>query len=235
MTEELPAEIDEDQDELTGSYTFEQLSPRAQENARRDYTSGDYPHDEWWDSSYEDFIEIAKRLGIEITTHSIKLVNGAERQDPDIWFSGFSSQGDGASFEGCYRYNQTAIEDIAEHANDPELKRIAEALTALNVATSLEYGGTLKAHIGVDRGSYSHSGTMKMAEIDLDGFRDEEAADCWLGSDTPDDALLALFRNLADWMYRQLNEAYDWYFTPECVDEALTDGRLFDGDGEAII
>ena len=56
--------------------------------------------DDWWDYLFEDFVEQLTEVGITADTHEVKLMNGKTRQDPNIYFSGFWSQGDGAYFEG---------------------------------------------------------------------------------------------------------------------------------------
>lgn len=55
---------------------------------------------DWWDNLIEDFAEQLAEVGITVSTHEVKLMNGKTRQDPNIYFSGFWSQGDGACFEG---------------------------------------------------------------------------------------------------------------------------------------
>jgi hypothetical protein len=52
-------------------------------NKHRDFNVN---HD-WWDSTYDDFRQICEILGVDPNT----------RRDPDVRFSGFWSQGDGAS------------------------------------------------------------------------------------------------------------------------------------------
>lgn len=63
------------------------------------YRNVNVEHD-WWDSLIEDFAEQLAEVGITVSTHEVELMNGKTRQDPNIYFSGFWSQGDGACFEG---------------------------------------------------------------------------------------------------------------------------------------
>lgn len=68
------------------AYTFDELSEDAKKKAldkTRDWTTTDY---EWWDYVYEEWIEKLAGMGYETDAKK-------------IWFSGFWSQGDGASFE----------------------------------------------------------------------------------------------------------------------------------------
>lgn len=56
-------------------------------------------HD-WWDSTYDGFIELLAAFGIEIARrYALGTYKGPNRPSrPEIFFSGFCSQGDGAQF-----------------------------------------------------------------------------------------------------------------------------------------
>lgn len=75
------------------------LSEERRSKLLEEYRNVNVEHD-WWDSLIEDFAEQLTEVGITVSTHEVKLMNGKTRQDPDIYFSGFWSQGDGAYFEG---------------------------------------------------------------------------------------------------------------------------------------
>lgn len=67
------------------AYTYNELSPEAKKAALEKMRYVTTEHFEWWDYVYEDWIERLAEMGYET--------------DADhIWFSGFWSQGDGASF-----------------------------------------------------------------------------------------------------------------------------------------
>ena len=89
---------------ITTVYTYAELSDAAKEKARDNYREGNLDYD-WWESVYTDAIELAAVMGIEI---------GVRRggKEPAIFFSGFCSQGDGACFEGTYRYKKGALKDL---------------------------------------------------------------------------------------------------------------------------
>jgi len=55
--------------------------------------------DDWYDYIYEDFIADCEAQGIEVATQTRSLGKGM-RTTPDITWSGFWSQGDGAAFGG---------------------------------------------------------------------------------------------------------------------------------------
>ena len=74
------------------------LSRERQNKLLEEYRNVNVEHD-WWDSLIEDFAEQLTEVGITASTHEVKLMNGKTRQDPNIYFSGFWCQGDGAYFE----------------------------------------------------------------------------------------------------------------------------------------
>ena len=96
-------------------YSFNELDERTQQSAidnLRDLNT----HFEWWGFTFDDTKEIATILGIDID---------------NIYFSGFSSQGDGAQFTGSYAYSKGASKRIRQHApEDIELHQIADNLQA---------------------------------------------------------------------------------------------------------
>ncbi len=81
----------------TTVYQFPELSDAAKEKARSWYRELG-PHDDWWDAVYEDFERICEILGIRLKITPVRLMDGGTRAKSCIWFSGFCSQGDGASY-----------------------------------------------------------------------------------------------------------------------------------------
>lgn len=75
------------------------LSEERRDDLLEKYRNVNVEHD-WWDSLFEYFAEQLTEIGITVSTHEVKLMNGKTWQDPNIYFSGFWSQGDGAYFEG---------------------------------------------------------------------------------------------------------------------------------------
>lgn len=191
-------------------YRFDELSDRAKETAR-----------DWWreleatDFDTEFVIEDAQRmgaiLGIEFDTRPVKLMNGNTRYDATVYWSGFSSQGDGACFEGQYRYAKQAPAKIAKETGntDKELARIATELQAAQKSR----GYRLEA-ICRHSGHYYHSGCMSVDVFD----REDNCRDIGEADETVRQAL----RDFADWVYRQLETEYEWRMADEQVDDAIT-------------
>lgn len=199
---------------VTEVFKYEELDDRAKEKAREWYTR-DYPDHDWWDSCYEVFTEVCEIIGVELDTESVRLMGGGTRKEPQIQFSGFWSQGDGASFTGRYEYCCTAVDKIREYApKDTELHSIVDALEGLGKA----YPSPVWVRI-THRGRYSHSGCMSfdggvMETVDSEGE--------WFEPELTNlDEFADQLRNLADWMYSRLEKEYEWLTSDEVVEENI--------------
>lgn len=93
----------------TEVFTIDELSDKAKEKAREWYTEGlDY---NWWEAVYEDARNIGNILGFF---------------NMEINFSGFWSQGDGASFAATWSPPKAPVKAIkAECPRDEKLHAIA--------------------------------------------------------------------------------------------------------------
>ena len=190
-------------------FKFDELPDSAKEKAR-----------DWWrecemldgldliDMNADDFNEIAKLLGIEFDQRPVKLMGGGTRYESKIWYSGFSSQGDGACFEGRYSYAKGMRKAIRAHAPlDTELHRIADGLFDLQRRAFYR----LEAR-AIHHGRYYHSGCMSV-DVSLANGADVSRS---IEEDTRD-----LLRSFADWIYRQLKEEYEYRMSDENVDESI--------------
>jgi hypothetical protein len=180
-------------------------------------------HDDWYDGVFEDFKMICKILGIDLN-----------EQEPS--FSGFCSQGDGASWTGQYRAiggwlsapaNVTydlAPAEIREHApQDEELHRIADELCLL-----ARIYGPVYAVVRRHGNHYVHSSAMRLDEwsyydeqIDMDDVAEEII-------DLIETTLKDLFRALADWLYKSLEESYDHLTSDDVVKESLEANEIYE-------
>lgn len=213
---------EDDQDEMTGSYKFEELSDKAKDRARDDARDWNTDGIDWWDFVYEDAVRMGALMGIDIGTRTQRYVNGKSVETTDIQFSGFCSQGDGASFSGSYSCVPDAVAKIMAECNDETLIGIAEELTAAQVTAKMEHGWELAATIELNQGYYCHSGNMSCTVSGDDNDLDD------------DYDLLTLFRRFADWIYHQLEAEYTYQTSDEAVEERLKDDHLFDADGVII-
>lgn len=175
----------------TTVYNYSELSEAAKEKAREWYISTlDY---EWWDCVYEDAKTIAELFGLDIRK---------------IYFSGFWSQGDGASFEGSYAYKPGSLKAVMDHAPvDKELHSIVQRLA------QAQKPGFYKFTARIDqRGHYCHSMTMQVSV-----YRDDDAYG-YVPSES-EEAITQCLREYADWIYNMLEREYDFL----CSEEAISD------------
>lgn len=196
-------------------YEFDELSDKAKETARDWWRAG--LNEDWdVDHMYDDFIAVAQCMGIEISTHPRRTYGGSTITEPNIWWSGFWNQGDGLCFEGDYHRTfgpESALDRISGHApRDNELLRIASEIDAVEAAFELQaaYGHDLAATIK-QRGQY-YSPDIEVYDMD-----DQYAE---LDADIVKPLIQAL-RDLMHWMYRELQKAYEYDNSDECIDENL--------------
>ena len=124
-------------------FKFEELSKDVRQKVVERNRDINVAYEDWDLYLMEDFYDILKILGYS---------------DTRIHYTGFCSQGDGASFEAKWSYEKNSINKIrAFSPNSKELLRIAQGLQ--NLAKRNLY--SINARI-VTEGYYSHCGTMRL-------------------------------------------------------------------------
>ena len=204
----------------TAVYAIEELTETAKESARAWYR-GTYLDHEWYDAVFEDFEAICRILGVTLRTSPVRLYGGGTREKPHLWFRGFSSQGDGASFEGQYCHAKGAARAIRAHApKDEELHRIADELQGVQKRNFWQLNTSIRT-----RGNYCHEHSMAI-EVERD-------SPTWQPmTDGAEDAVIEALRDLARWFYRQLEREYDYLTSDPAVDESIaTNGFTFTAEG----
>ena len=152
----------------------------------------------------------------------MRLYGGGTRDKPQIHFSGFHCQGDGASFAGRYSYARGATKAIRAHApKDEELHRIADELQAVQRRNFFQLHSTIR-----QSGRYCHEYTMTI-EVERD-------SPTWQPpTDDAEDAVTEAMRDLARWLYRQLRSEYEHQTSNDAVDEIVgTNEWTFTADGK---
>lgn len=193
----------------TTVYRLDELSEAAKDKARAWHRDSAFDPD-WYDAVTEDFARVAEILGVELLTRPVRLMGGGSRQQPCIWFSGFWSQGDGACFEGRYVYAKSAPQKIRAYApQDAELHHIADTLQ------EVQQRNFYQLHAGIrHRGHYYHEYCMVISvERDSPSGQDMTA--------DAEDTVIEAQRDLARWLYRQLEREYDYLSSDEVVDEGI--------------
>jgi hypothetical protein len=188
-------------------YTFNELSDGAKENARQRWRDGFECDDSFYEFIYEDAATVADIMGFDICQTRKTLMNGSHRYDPTIYWSGFSSQGDGACFEGSYSYKKGCVDAIKKYApNDTELHNIVQSLVQMQKPWFYKLTGSVK-----HRGHYYHELSM---DCSLDHTDD-------IYAQLPEDEFKEICADFARWIYRQLEREYEWQMSDEYVDEAI--------------
>lgn len=190
------------------TYTFPELSEKAKDKARQYYHDAYMSDGFWHECIIDDAKEVGKLLGFDVR---------------DVHFSGFSSQGDGASWTGGYEYAKGAPAAVASYTgNDAELIRIANGLQ------DIQRRHFYKLVASVSRaGYYCHSHTMRAdVEDRTDPYRDVRYAE---------KDLLELFQDFADWIYKNLRNEYDYQTSDLAIAETFdANGVAFDANGNVI-
>lgn len=175
-------------------FKFEELSDKAKEKAREWYREASQNDTFYAECVIEDVKEIAALMGIDIDK---------------IYYSGFWSQGDGASYTGKYRYKKGALKAVKSHApQDEELHRIAKELQDIQSKNFYK----LSAHI-TRSGYYYHENTMR-----FDFMRDGEYLYTTMAWESD---LKEVLRDYAIWIYKQLEKSYEWENGDENIDETI--------------
>ena len=190
-------------------YAIEELTETAKESARAWYRGSCLEH-EWYDAVFEDFEAICRILGVTLRTSSVRLYGGGTREKSHLFFRGFWSQGDGASFEGQYNHARGAAKAIRVHApKDEELHRIADELQAAQKRNFYQLNTVIRT-----RGNYCLEHSLAI-EVERD-------SPTWRPmTDGAEDTVIEALRDLARWLYRQLEREYDYLTSDAAVDETI--------------
>lgn len=178
-------------------YIFDTLPPDLKNKVIEDNGEINVEYN-WWDHIFYEF-------GKDMETQWGLLVNQKE-----IYFSGFWSQGDGASFTGRVDLNYKLVKELTGR---PSLLTTEES----------EFYFLIKRISN----HYSHNGTMGIESYDGEFPEDK------LGSFQEfEKKVLEFARNKADDLYKILSDEYDYLTSTEQVSETLRiNDYVFDVDG----
>jgi len=178
----------------TKVYQFSELSEEAKAKALDKCRHWNVDDSFWYESIIDDVKDIGKILGIDID---------------NIYFSGFSNQGDGACFEGRYTYAKGAAKAIRAHApKDETLHGIADALQAIQRKRFYSlYADTQQ------QGRYYHMNVDVRSErsVEYNNAADEEATD----------AITDALTDFAQWIYKSLETEYEYMTSDEAIAESF--------------
>jgi len=177
------------------TYDFDELSDKAKAKARDSLRDVNVDDSYWSEYILEDAKECAKIIGIDID---------------NIYFSGFSSQGDGACFTGRWLYKKHSAKDIRIHApDDTQLHKIADALQA----AAKPHFYQLEARVSLS-GHYYHEYCTSVDVEDSDNWHRDPSEDTH-------DAVTFALREFMRWIYKRLENEYWDLQSDEQVTETI--------------
>lgn len=191
-------------------YSYKELDQKAKLKVREWFkNNGNYPEDDWYTAIIEDQTERLEELGYE---------------DIDICFSGFYSQGDGASFTGKVNLEKWIEKNQPDSNLLPIVKNSMLWLDDNRIVRDRHHGyyheKTTTVHTSF---SYSTEFTGVVEDALLKQI------------DSLDEDILKQHREINRKIYSQLEKEYDRLHSDEVVEELiienkyqfLEDGRLF--------
>jgi len=211
----------------TTVYTFDELSESAKDKARDWYRSV-MENNDFAEFVIEDAARMADMIGINLRSRTVRLMGGGTRQEPEVYWSGFSHQGQGACFVGSYAYKRGSVRTIATEAPEEHDGKIQASNAKLNKLTreladlQRRHFYRLSARVShTGRGEHEYSTTIDVFNGDNDA--DKETAE----------ALGDLLRDFMLWIYRGLETEYDYQNSDAVVDETIrANDYTFDENGQ---
>lgn len=204
------------------SYKYKDLEAHVQERLLQEHAQAlDY---EWWDCVESDYEEQGKERGFDID---------------DMYFSGFWSQGDGASWVGSI--------DIKKFL-DYHLKPDNPQFTQFTILGELlDNDGSIDSRVKVTTdGRYSHQYTMDVEEMEVESYDDSDVLHAGLmaGANVGEliEAITPALSDFNTWMqdeardyagayYKALEQEHEWLTGEESLIERDLD---YDEEGEEI-
>lgn len=215
---------------------FNDLSDSAKEKAIEDYLDEDYLDYEWWDSVYEYFQDQLEDFGV---------------YDIDIKFSGFYSQGDGASFttrkieSDLFMKKALGVESnkFFEYEDDPKPKEsLLGDLSDLGFDEySREKMNPDNFEFTIDRSSHNsvheNSVVLNMDYDDILEFDDsvKEPMEFREFIDDIDDKGQEWLKSKCKEIYSKLYEEYEMLTSEETISQTIIDNQVeFDEEGNRV-
>jgi hypothetical protein len=210
------------------AFEFDELSDAAKERARESYRRASEGDDFWSECVIDETVQQGELMGITFkerarTSMSGKPLPGA----PCIWWRGFSSQGDGACFEGTWRACDVKADKVADGWGDSpettEIKRIAAEFD--RIAKKYPEASFSVTH----RGHYSHE---NCTEFDFSVAGDEETQISDGEIEGAEESLKEAAKDFMRYIYRALEKEYEHQNSDEAVDENISANEyLFTEEG----
>ncbi len=171
---------------ITKVFEFEELSETAKKKAIEWYQEISAGDSDWADYVIEDAKRMGGLMGLDIQK---------------VYWSGFSSSGDGAMFVGTWRAKDVTADKLKQEApEDKELHRIANEFESF--AKQFPEASFTVKHAG--RYCHKHSADF---DIDLGAEYNE----------VEENNLKEIARDFMDWIYDSLQKEYDYQNSDEVI------------------
>lgn len=191
-------------------YQYDELSEKAKEKARVWYAEGAWCDATWAEYTVNDFVEVAKRLNIDIAQRSYRTFGGEQKSEPEV---NWDSAPWRLAFKGAWSANGFDANKVTEWApQDEKLREIAAQLRAV----AEKAGADLVVDCSVSRDCWPQFEAS--GEVDL--------------SDEVEEPLKALCR----WGAANLESEWDYQHSRESIEEAIrANDYEFTADGERFV
>lgn len=197
-------------------FTYDELDGRAKERALELFSASVCTDLDDYQYTLDDADHIASLIGIDLDV--LPSNNPKAKGRPCIYWSGFYSQGGGASFEGTYRYKPGALKAIKDFApHDEELHRITKGLQEIQRRFFYKLEARIKTR------NSSHAMSVDVVYVD----------DMWRDVGSAESEISTLIHDFADWIYDQLRDEYEYQTSREVLEENIRGNEYeFYEDGE---
>jgi len=189
-------------------FYFDELSESAKETARDWWRNNAYEYD-WYEFIFDDAKECLANCGLDIDK---------------IYFSGFSSQGDGACFEGSWSAEKVNAKALKEHT--PKDNRLHDLVDKFAIVAK-EYPGS---SISVKHsGHYYHEHCTYFSDFEVS--ENDPINDLDYGSPEykeREELIILAEQDIIDhcrdamiWIYHRLEQEYEYLNADPQVDESI--------------
>lgn len=183
---------------ITTSYSFDELSEEAQQNAIDNTRNSEgYLDHEWWDFTYEDFKECLAILGFDVDLKQ-------------TYFSGFCSQGDGAAFTAEYEYKKGWKAALKSQNGKEDLEKLLDIGERLQEEQKKSFYKLTAKTEPWDHRTYSQRTEVQHYDHEYDGITSEQ-----------EEAICDICNELGGWLYKRLEAENDYLMGDEAIKEAI--------------
>ena len=192
-------------------YSFNELSEEAREKACQQVGDSLTANNWWYSNTFDLFVARCKDYGMEVDVD-------------DIHFTGFGSQGDGASFVCDDIDVEKLLQSLDIKMNDEDALKVLDYIYEVNI-------------IRTSYRAYHEQTVHVELLIDEDALVEEEEEGIIRDiADTLEFKLEALKDDLCQQLYEELRQEYNYFHSAEYVDELayynkmlfLEDGTIYD-------